>query len=210
MIRATAPSCTASSSGSGPGGSALFDLTAILLVLLANDIVQNRDSVNAEEAWTKKLRLEEACVFAFGLVEAGIGHYLQRTGDRTLAGAGNEPMVRYARQMLKEALEDARKTGLHRVLSLISAANGEDDLGKLLTQAEAILLQDLATENPVFSGAMASLLVQTSLLEQLGAVTFDDIAGFWGKPWPALGEIRQVVGQVVEATGVAAPSGPCP
>jgi hypothetical protein len=76
-------------------------------------------------------------------------------------------------------------------------------LDELLTRAEAILVQDLTTATPVFSGAMASLLARTSLLVQLQAVTFDDIAGYWGRPWHALDEVRKVADKV--ASTIEAP-----
>lgn len=189
------------------GVAALFGLTAIALALLANYITSNRDSVNAEEAWTKKLRLEETSVFAFALVRRATEYYLKDTGDESLAEVGRTPLVRYARHMLKEALEDARKSGLHRVLSLISSAKGEEDLGDLLTHAEAILVEDLASNNPSISGAMSVILAETSLLDQLQAVTFDEVASYWNRPWNALKEVRRVAGRVALAASGRRSSG---
>lgn len=198
---ATGSAYLASAGELASGVAALFGLSAIALALLANYITSSRDASNAEEAWTKKLRLEEACVFAFALVRQASEDYVAATGDTTLAEVGRSPLLRYARQMLKEALEEARHAGLHRVLSLISAAKGDEDMGELLARAEAILVEDLATNNPSLSGAMAATLAETSLLDQLQAVTFDEVASYWNAPWNALAEAREVAGRVATAAG---------
>ena len=172
------------------GVAALFGLAAVSAALLANYVVANRDSRDAEDAWSKKLRLEEALAFYPGLVITAVRQYKEETNDSTFSSVGLHPLVREARVVLRDALRDVRETGFVRVLSQISRKEQIDDLGELLLMLEANVVNDIESANPGIGQAVAILMSQTALLDHLPLIDYDDIAKFWNKPWLKLGEAK--------------------
>ena len=110
------------------GVAAFFGLTAVSAALIANYVLGNRETRDAEELWTAKLRVEEALTYYPILWIYAAKVRIQETDaplrwdDPELA---KSPFVKLARENLDEALGHARRLGLPRALSIISkeAAN---------------------------------------------------------------------------------------
>lgn len=180
------------------GIASFFGLAAISAALIANYVLANRDTRDAEDAWTKKLRLEEALAFYPGLVITAVKDYAsEHPQDTQFSAIGLHPIVKEARLIMQHTIREVRETGLPRVLSLLSNKRQVDDLGELLLILEANIVNDIATSNPGLGQSVAILLSQTSLLDELPSIGYDEICRNWNQPWSKLAEAKVVATRLV-------------
>ena len=170
------------------GVAALFGLAAVSAALLANYVVANKDSRDAEDAWSKKLRLEEALAFYPSLVIEGVN--IQSKFDPDFTNVGLNPLVRHAMIGLRDALQDVRRTGLTRVLSIISSNKQIYDLGYALMILEAWVVDDIDRPNLDLGQNVANQIAFTPLLEELPKIGYDEIAKYWNFKWSKLDEAK--------------------
>jgi hypothetical protein len=170
------------------GVASLFGLAAVSAALLANYVVANRESRDAEDAWSKKLRLEEALAFYPFLVRHGAN--IQSKFDPDYTNVGLNPLVRHAIIGLRDALQVVRRTGLARVLSIISKNKQIDDLGLALMILEAWVVDDIDRPNLDLGQNVANQIAFTPLLEELQKIGYDEIAKYWNCKWSKLDEAK--------------------
>ncbi len=173
------------------GVASFFGLAGVSSALIANYVSQNKETRDAEEAWTAKLRLEEALTTYVALVAEGVRTYRElHPEDRSFSKVGFSPLIQGGLRQLADALASARKAGLIRILSLVSQEQNRSkadleekyDLGVTLAVIEAHVVNDIATRNP--GVGQATLLEAHDLLKALSNLEYDSMASMWDtKSW---------------------------
>lgn len=153
------------------GVAAFFGLTAVSAALIGSYVLSNRETRDAEELWTAKLRVEEALT-----VYPILWHYaravIRQETDADPAWDDpklrSSPLVKLARDNLDDALGHARRLGLPRALSIISkeAANKVGDAPKVSPSGGE-------SQSALQKEALEDLGVQVLAIEALNRAALD-------------------------------------
>lgn len=164
------------------GVAAFFGLAGISSALIVTYVSQNRETHDAEQAWSAKLRLQEALVAYPLLIETECQLFAsEHPEDPSFSGIGLTPIVQGALQQLAQALAGARQSGLIRIFSQLSLGAGSYDLGMELCVVEAHVQNDLKVHNPGIGQSVSAVI--PDLLTHIGSIDYDDIAHVWDSPW---------------------------